>query len=436
MKIKPILTACWDNRIKLSIVAFMTVLHFFSLFQRVAVPGTIFNELQSDFATSAIAITLLGAIGIYIYASMQVFAGIMADRFGAARVLLTGAAIMTVGAILFPLSHSLTALYVAQSLVGFGAGLIFVSLVKEIDELFGERHFAMVLSITAFLGYTGWLAATFPLERAVSAFGWRRSMLTAGILGGIVLVCTWWLLHKTKGVIVRNRSSSLAGVADVLLNKSALPLQFSGAITFSIYFLLQAAIGKKLLQDFWGFSSAIAAFYTLLMALTNMMGLGISGFLSRLMGNRRRPLLIGSTAVMFASTVCFTFILWKGLDRRWVLPCCILLAASASFSPIWCATMKELNRPDSAATSIGLLNGVSYLFMAIAMNSAGIIMDMHKAQSTVTATAIIYPAGAYITILTGCSVLALFSLMASLFIKETFGKSIYGEKVIAANGCA
>ena len=45
----------------------------------------------------------------------------------------------------------------------------------------------------------------------------------------------------------------------------------------------------------------------------------------------------------------------------------------------------------------------------------------------ITAKAVMYPPAAYIAILTGCCILAAMSVAAALRIRETFGKSIYGE---------
>ena len=80
----------------------MLSLYFFSFFLRTAVPGTIFNELQSDFRMSAAAVTGLGSGFLYIYAGMQLVVGLAADRFGGTRTLLVGGFIMAVGAAWFP----------------------------------------------------------------------------------------------------------------------------------------------------------------------------------------------------------------------------------------------------------------------------------------------------------------------------------------------
>jgi sugar phosphate permease len=115
---------------RIAVFFLMVSIYFFSYFHRVAVPGTIFNELQHDFSATASAIAMLGAIVFYIYASTQVFTGLMVDRWGAGRILVIGGTVMALGAILFPLSHSMTFLYFSRILVGLGASLVFISMVK------------------------------------------------------------------------------------------------------------------------------------------------------------------------------------------------------------------------------------------------------------------------------------------------------------------
>ena len=124
-------------RTRFFILASMTAIYFFAYFQRVAVPGTIFDQLQHGFGISAAQVSMLAALYLYPYAFMQPFVGILVDKLGASRVLLTGGLLMCIGSILFPLSSSLAALYAGRVIVGLGSSLIYLSVVKEIDELFG-----------------------------------------------------------------------------------------------------------------------------------------------------------------------------------------------------------------------------------------------------------------------------------------------------------
>jgi sugar phosphate permease len=76
---------------RLARVAFaaMLAVYFFGFFNRSAVPGTIFNELQQEWHLSASAIVSLGSVYLWIYGSMLLVAGVSVDRFGGIRRLVT-----------------------------------------------------------------------------------------------------------------------------------------------------------------------------------------------------------------------------------------------------------------------------------------------------------------------------------------------------------
>ena len=57
----------------------MLFLYASSYFQRTAVPGTIFNQLQTDLNLNAFQIAAMGASFIYIYALSQTIVGMLAD---------------------------------------------------------------------------------------------------------------------------------------------------------------------------------------------------------------------------------------------------------------------------------------------------------------------------------------------------------------------
>jgi sugar phosphate permease len=101
------------------------------------------------------------------------------------------------------------------------------------------------------------------------------------------------------------------------------------------------------------------------------------------------------------------------------------MGISASVSPLLTSTMKEVNPEEAAATSVGFINCLSYLCVAVTTNLAGIAMDVFREQAVVTTQAIIYPASAYRIILLGCLIAAAASWISSLFISETRGLCTY-----------
>ena len=411
------------KRTALLIFVSMLAIYFFSFFQRVAVPGTIFDELQSAFAASAGAITGLGAIYLYIYGVMQPVTGILSDRLGAARVVLVGGLFLSVGSVLFPLAHSLPALYAARALVGLGASLIYVSVVKAIDELFHSDHFVMFLGLAIFLGYSGGLAGTYPFERLVSAVGWRTGLLAAGIACAGALVGAYILFHRTGQLEPRSSGNSLRAIVAVLRNRDSWPNLLTSFGNFAVYFLVQATIGKKFLTDYAGLSSAAAAAFTCAMMFTVMCMALVGGFVCRMLGNRRKPLVIAAIGCVLAAVGLMLLVLRFDAGGKWFLPCYILLACSSIGSAAGSALMKELNPPDAVGTSLGILNGSCYLAVALVSSAAGTIMDHFQSQTVRTAAALVYPKQAYQSIFLLCLALSFGALVVACFIRETRGRN-------------
>lgn len=412
----------YRRRVELVLLVCMDAVYFFSFFQRVAVPGTIFDELQSDFAASAGAVALLGGIYLYLYGGMQVFAGLLNDRFGAVKILLTGGLLLSLGSLAFPLSPSLPILYASRTLVGLGASLIYLSIVKAINSLFGAEHFAQFLGVSMFLGYSGGLAGTFPFERAVNAWGWRHALLGAGVLCSMAVGVAVVLFRKSRRVEHRENTASFRTVAKVLGNRSTLPLLISSPWNFAIYFLVQAVLGKKFLLDYGKMSSGAAASFTCLMMLVTMCT-GLAGpFLSRCIGNRRKPILIASLLCTVAAVALILVGLRWDFGGGWFLACYILLASMSIGAPLGAALMKELNPPEAIGTSTGILNGACYIAVALLTSLSGWIMDLFTDSAVKTATAVVYPKQAYTMIFLVCLGLGLLSLFASFFLRESHGK--------------
>lgn len=406
---------------KLLLLLSMCLIYFFSYFQRIAIPGTCFDELQRDFRTTAAAITALGSVFLYIYGFTQFFIGMAADRFGGRRTMLFGASVLVCASILFPLSHSLAMLYLTRAVLAAGAGMIFISLAKEINTLFNPRHFAIWLGISLFIGYSGGLAGTYPFERAVSHFGWRTAMLGAAGLCLLALIITLLVFRKFRVTRPQDISLKTTCLRSVLKNRLSYPPAITGAINFAIYFLFQAAIGKKILTDCCAISSAQAASIIFVMMIFCMGISSLTGLISHLIGNRRKPVILTGVFLTLATTVLLAIALHGRPDYRIIGAGFIMLGIAAAPSPIVLASIKEVNIGPAAATSMGFANCAAYITVAIITNLAGIIMDCFREQACLTGQGIVYPAIAYRLILAGCAVLSAISVIAASFIRETKG---------------
>ena len=416
----------WDRRRALLLLAFMDLIYAFSYFMRIGVPGTIFDELQSGLALTSTQVANLGAIFLYVYGGMQIFSGALIDRFGPPKVIVWGGALMSVGALLFPLSQGVPSLYFTRFLVGLGGSLMFLSVVKELDLQFSSRNFSIVLSSSLLAAYIGGLAATKPLEHFVGLYGWRAPLFVVGLGCTLSVAATALLVAKTGA----NRRPLPVmplwpAFKDIARNRRTYPLVITASIVWSSYFMMQAIIGKKFLEDCLGLSSSSAAGYTFVMMLTSMIIAVVSGFLPRLIGDRRKPILIASSVILVVGYL-MTFSIIGG-NRTLILPCYILFGLTAVSSAICSASMKELNHPNFAASSIGLMNAVVYIMVSIAASASGMALDLYRAGARVTPEAVRYPPAAYQAIFTVCLALAVAAFAAALMTKETRGKNVWGE---------
>lgn len=415
------------KRVEIAILLCMCAIYFFAYFQRVAVPGTVFDEIQAAFGASASAVTALGAIYLYIYGGVQLFVGMMTDRFGAIRVLLAGGLLLSIGSILFPLSSSLPMLYATRALVGLGASLIFLSVVKGLDILFSPLYFPQLLAIAQAIGNAGGLVGTFPFERAVAAWGWRHSLLGAGGLTLLSLAVSAVLFSLTPYIRTYAGRTTPLVIRGILRNRYAWPLLIAGPLNFAIYFLVQASIGKKFLTDYCRLPSPTAASFTLVMMLVTIT-VGILGAaITRFIGDRRKPLIVLSIGFTGLGVGVLLLSLLLGLPNGWFLCGYMLMGFSSIGSALGNALMKELNPPEALGTAIGALNSMCYIVVALLTTMAGAIMDGYWDGAVTADGARLYPKEAYLVIFLICFGLAIFAFLLSLILRETRGKSLFSQ---------
>lgn len=402
---------------KLVLFLLLNGFYFFAYFHRVAIPGTIFDQLQLDFNLTATRVASLGTIVLSIYGILQFFIGPCMDYFGTNRIFIAGGFLLCVGSLLFSISHSIFLLFFSRILVGFGASVAYLGIVKKTDELFGHDLFPVMLGLGLFLGYSGGLFATLPFERLVCAFGWRNTIfyLTVILLFVVTVILTQFATQHQLGH--QKNSVSFLDIKNVLLNKKSYPLIISVSINFTIYFLFQGILGKKILQDTSGISSKIAASFTFSMMAIIMIFVLIWGVLTRFVKNKKR-LVVHLCLISMLSCVLMllNLVFWKTPAVFFLV--FSLFAIVAGSGPLTTTLIKEIN-PSFVGTSVGFINGICYISVAISGNIAGFIMDSFRSKAVITSSAVIYPVVSYILVSCFCLFLSLISLIASLKISET-----------------
>ncbi len=416
----------------------MTGLYFFSFFQRVAIPGAIFNDIQTEFAVSAVEVTRLSAIYLFVYAAMQPFAGLLADRFGGVRVVVVSGILLCTGSLLFPMAQGEWGLYLSRALVGLGASAMYLCLVKESDLYFGGKNYAPILGFLCLLGYCGGLVGTRPFRLMVESIGWRNSCLIVAVAACIVLLLTWLIMQRIGRKYVPQKEERLwSSTIDVLKNSLNYPVIITVSLSFSIYLSIQATIGQKFLEDICGISPLQSSGYTFIMMLCTMSSLALSGILSKLLNNNRKGFLVFyGVAPLVATVLLLTGTIFRA-SPQFFLVAFILLALAAGTSPVTTLLMKEMNPPGKVAVSIGILNTTAYIMVGVMSQVIGRVLDIFSDSITVTDKARIYPPKAYITLFSILLLVALAAAAASFYSRESNGKNLgdrYGRVKLPKHG--
>lgn len=125
---------------------------------------------------------------LVVYAALQVPVGLLLDRFGARRLITTGALVMAAGQLLLALSTALPLAYAARVLVGAGDALTFISVLRLVGAWFPVRRVPVVTQLTGIVGQLGQVLSAVPLVALLHGPGWGVAFGSAAGLGVLVVV--------------------------------------------------------------------------------------------------------------------------------------------------------------------------------------------------------------------------------------------------------
>lgn len=178
-------------------VVFVVVLFTYLLMasQRTA-PGLITDQLMRDFNVTAATIGLLTSIQFFVYTSLQVPMGILADRYGPNAFLILGATLTGLGTIIYSLSTHELMLFFSRILTGIGDATIWVNMVLILAQWFHRKEFVRLIGLAGMTGSLGFLLATVPFSTWIDLLGWRMAFCTAGLLLSLCGLGLYFVLVK------------------------------------------------------------------------------------------------------------------------------------------------------------------------------------------------------------------------------------------------
>ena len=148
--------------------------------------GAFLGALEKEFAASRGSVSLVFSLAGFLYFSLGIVSGPLADRWGARRLAVAGMLLVAAGLAAASLARSLTEVYLAYGLgVGIGVGCAYVPVVGAVQRWFVRRRgFASGLAVSG-IG-VGTLAMPPLAALLIESLGWRGAWLALGAISAVV----------------------------------------------------------------------------------------------------------------------------------------------------------------------------------------------------------------------------------------------------------
>ncbi|MBE7702962.1 MAG: MFS transporter [Cyanobacteria bacterium SIG28] len=395
--------------INLSLIILGILFYFVANFQRTAIPGAVFDVLEQELAVGAPQITAFGAIFMYIYAFTQLLNAIFVDRFGGIRVMAAGAVILGLGCLLFPLTSNLSVMYLSRALLGLGGSMFYLSIIKELGNVFSDKNFGIALSVMLFVGYAGGIIANAPFVYAMKFLGWREIL---SVVSGVVIVATiayFVLLSKTKlseintHVKLRDLPFRL-----VLHKKHNINLITFACCNFGISYVIQTVIGKKFLEDFCSYTSGKAAIILSIMAIVAAVANIVNASICKLCHNHRVIFLKCASVITFISLLTICILIYFNIKSVAIAVIFCILAGNASLSSILVPVLHQTNKKAICTTAVSIMNFSYFLMVGILGNVTGHVLHVFEPKRV--GSTLIYDNNSYLLLFVIFLILSIYEL--------------------------
>lgn len=305
---------------------------FYRVFLAVLAP-----TLQAGIGVGPDALSRASGLWFLTFALMQFPVGWALDRVGPRATVSVLMGIGSAGALIFGLASGPVGISLGMALIGVGCSPVLMASYYIIARTLPPALFATLAGAIIGIGGLGNLGGSVPLAMAVTAFGWRPTVLG---LAGITLLTALLLALRLRDPVRHPQqaraepgSRAAPGSLHELLRIRALwPILPMMAVTYGPAVAVRGLWVGPYLTDAYGTQSAGIGQVTLLMALAMIAGNFAYGPADRWLGNRKAVVLGGTVlgAVAFALLA-----LWPASG---LVPATLLLAVlgfmGASFGTI------------------------------------------------------------------------------------------------------
>ena len=308
--------------------------------------GLFLQPMSADLHWGRETFALAIAVQNLVWGATQPFTGMIADRFGTAKVVVIGTVLYVLG--LVTMAHATTPLALMLScgvLIGAGlSGLTYSVVAGALGRAYPPEKRSMVLGIAAAAGSFGQFALLPLTQWLLSHLGWYGALLALAAVGLLMGPVAIALVEKSESTAHAFRQSASAAMREALSHRGYMLLTLGFFVCgFQVVFVgvhLPAYLADK------GFPPHVAVTALALVGLFNIVGTYVAGWLGSRMP--RKYILSG---IYFSRSVVIALFVWLPLSPLSVYAFAIALGL------LWLSTVPPTN------SLVAHIFGVRYLAM-------------------------------------------------------------------------
>jgi MFS family permease len=355
--------------------------YFFELFVRV-MPGTMLQRMQAHYEVSSVTFGVASGIYYYIYAPMQIFAGILLDRLGGRHVMLPASIIVALGCacILLPW-NSIGLFAMSRLLTGFGSAFGFIGVMYLATVWFHSERLSFVSGLTTAIGFLGAILALEWIPHLANSYSWQNCWLGASIFGILAFIILYICIPPTP-IWERERqkahfeefapSHAFTGFLTVIRNKQTWLLGIIGGILYMPTTVFGDLWGKDYVETVYYLSPEESGLVVSMIYWGWLIGAPFWGYFSDRTGQKRSLLFLSTLG---ASVLLFILIAWSNMPIP-SLKACLFLIGFISAPQVICFVLgMERNAANAKASAIATVNMLIMLVGGILQPVVGWILD-------------------------------------------------------------
>ena len=208
-------------------VVFVTlaIAYFFVYFHRTT-GGAISGEMQDWFSITKSEVGMLASAYLWAYTLMQIPSGILTDKMGPRKAATIFILLLAAGSVLCAVSSlesikSYPLMWVGKFVIGIGAAVIYIPIMKVLAVWFRKNEFASMSGILLLVGNVGGIAAATPMVMLIQNLGFADTYFILTGITVVIGILTW--------LFVRNHPNEmdLPGIEEIVSEETGEPIKES-----------------------------------------------------------------------------------------------------------------------------------------------------------------------------------------------------------------